>query len=186
MPFILLATIFLTAIPVLCGVKPALAQEDTVDIHSPFLPVFSEKRSIPPHSCDKPPLPPEKMEYKSVYTDRSEGVSIVDEEAKARYKEQIQEITAYEKQIASWTEKIIARKASESDYCAIDWMISWASQDALLNLQATSQGEAVRKWFLATIATHYDILSQNVEIPKDAQTELERCIEALTIQVIKD
>lgn len=156
------------------------------EIKSPFTPVFNVKKDIPDRSCSSPPSAPQKLIFQSIYTDRSEGVSIVDEKARALYKEQIKPIESFEKKIAENVDRILRNKEEDNDYCAINWMLDWSAQNALLTRQANGQGEAIRKWFLATIATHYNLLNQNINLPKKAQKQLERWIDRLAKQVVLD
>lgn len=186
MPLIAIISFIYTITLVLFGANPAMSQENKADIHSPFPVLLAEKRSIPEHTCTSPDKPPSNLNYISVYTDKSDGISIVDPEAQKKYKDQIKIVTRYEKHIASWVEKIISRQVSEKDYCVIEWLEDWADQNAMLGIKASSQGEAVRKWFLATIASHYDILNQNVNLKQSTQQKIEDWIELLATQVVED
>jgi poly(beta-D-mannuronate) lyase len=157
---------------------------DSMPIESPFPVQITEKLSIPEHPCEVPPTPPHHLKFTSVYTNRGEGLSIVDPKAKEKYHSQIKEIEFYEKEIARWTKWFLQSPPKEEGYCAIDWMENWAKQGALLKVPSNFQGGATRKWFLATIASHYSLLKAHIDIPKETKERIESWINALTQEVI--
>lgn len=161
---------------------------DMALINSPYPVQAREKLLEMPESmsCPKTPAPPKNMLFKSVYTDRSEGVSIVDKEAKKRYQKQIKNIRTFETQIVGWTNKIAKGKSGPVNFCAIKWMQSWAKRDALYGVEESFQGESLRKWALATIATQYTLLKKNVDLPSSKKRDIENWIRALSDQVISD
>jgi poly(beta-D-mannuronate) lyase len=155
-------------------------------IKAPF-PVYSGvKQDIPKHECGAPPSPPQTLKFTSVYTNRGEGLSIVDPKAKEKYQSQIQDVELYEKAIAHWTKPFVLGKPTSDSYCAIDWMEDWSSKNALLNVPVNFQGGSTRKWFLATIASHYALLKARINISREIQTSIENWIDALTQEVITE
>lgn len=155
-------------------------------IKSPYPIFLASKINILKHQCNKPPSPPNSLQFSSVYTNRSNGVSIVDPKAKEKYHAQINDINHYEKTLSHWVEAFIQNKPVTDSFCAIDWLEGWAKQDALLEAPVNFQGGATRKWFLATIASHYVLLKAHVNIPKQTQKIIERWIDALAQEVIKE
>lgn len=155
-------------------------------IKSPFPIYTGQKKDIPEHKCDTPPSPPQNLKFTSVYTNRNDGFSIVDPKAKEKYKSQIKDIETYEKTIASWSKRFILDNPSNDSYCAIDWIENWAINNALLDVPVNFQGGSTRKWFLATIASHYSLLKERVNIPEETQANIENWIDALTQEVITE
>lgn len=183
----LISTIAIFTITPLFTMESVFATSTTT-IKGPYpIPSF-QKVNIPNYKCPKAPKPEakpsENLKFNSIYTDRSEGVSIIDYQARDQYKKQIKPIEDYEKQISSWTDKIIQGNTSNINYCTIDWLYNWAENDALLTNNTNFQGQAVRKWFLATIASHYYLLNQHIKIPTDKKTTIDNWIKQLTETVI--
>lgn len=137
-------------------------------------------------SCPTPPAPPESMVFDTIYTDRSDGVSIVDKEAQKRYQKQIKNIRHFETRIVGWSNNIVRGKKGHINYCGLTWMKDWATQNALFGVEESFQGESLRKWALATISTQYYLLKQSVNIPHADKKVTEEWIKTLANQVIAD
>ena len=56
-------------------------------------------------ACPTAPLPPSHMNFTSIYTDKTEGTSIIDAHAENLYRQQTNAINQYETQIYKWIEK---------------------------------------------------------------------------------
>lgn len=168
------------------GVNYALATLNSTVIHSPYPIVIKEKAELIKNQCDVPPSPPRELRYNSIYIDRDEGLSIVDPDAQTKYKKKIKNIELYEKNIQAEVNRLIAKQSLKSAYCAVEWLETWAKNDGMLTRDTNFQGEAVRKWFLATIASHYYILDQYVNIPDATKIIIEEWINKLAQIVIQD
>ncbi|NCO02882.1 MAG: hypothetical protein GW903_01675 [Alphaproteobacteria bacterium] len=145
------------------------------------------RRGFPQNlQCPQPPQPTQSMVFDSIYTDRSEGVSIVDEQAQTLYKKQISDIRDFEIHIVGWSNNLAKGKSADMNFCALTWMHDWAKRDALYGVEESFQGEALRKWALATISTQYSLLSQSVIMPPSDKEEIEDWIKALADQVMTD
>ena len=155
-------------------------------IKSPYPLHITDKYDPLKNECAETPSAPIVLKYDSVYTDRSEGLSIVDPKAQAKYKEDIKNIEEYEKGLQTTVNRLIEKQSLTDAYCAIEWLDIWASNDAMLTDETNFQGEAVRKWFLATIVSHYYILNQQVKVPHNTELTIEGWINKLTQTVISD
>ena len=140
------ALLLLVALPVSAQAAEAL--------QSPY-PARAE--STEAASCPKAPKPIRDLEFTSVYTDRSDGLSHVDPVALDAYNEAIEPLRIFERHVAR---DITAGKAN----CAAAWLYRWASGEALLGT-VNNQGVAVRKWSLASFSSLYMQIRNDPSIP---------------------
>jgi len=181
--FTISAFIFLGAI------TPSHAQNESDEsrVIDPFKGLYNYRLSpIKKTTCEKPPKAPRRLNFTSVYTDKSQGTSIIDPKAQKLYKEQISEIELYEKKIMRWVEDILNNRLREESFCVLEWMEIWANDKAFLTDDMTFQGESTRKWFLAVIATHYLHLQRHVNIPDEQRFTIKRWIRRIADQVVED
>lgn len=153
----------------------------------PFLPAMTHKVSSNVQ-CPPTPVPIHDMKYTSIYTDRSHGISIVDKAAQKQYKQQIAPLKKYEQQLYKWLEDAYT-KPEKFDYavsCSLDWLSSWAKENALLDGQTNFQGEAVRKWTLAALSSLYVQIKDIKGTNKNQKQQIERWLSQLAAQVISD
>lgn len=87
---------------------------------------------------------------------REHDSTIVDPEAEAEYQDSTRALTEFSRRIASLADAFAAdrSKGGRNARCALQWLDSWAEQEALLG-KVNSTGEAVRKWELATLASAF-------------------------------
>jgi poly(beta-D-mannuronate) lyase len=128
------------------------------------------------------------MEYISVYTDKSNGHSIVDPKAQKTYTAQTAKIKSYETQIYKWIESVLSgnRTNNHPIKCSVKWLSDWAQQNALLGHNISAQGEAVRKWTLATLSSQYIQIKDAKFIDKNQKHHIENWLSKLADQVMKD
>lgn len=135
--------------------------------------------------CKKPPNIPQSLLFTSIYTDKGMGSSVIDTDAQEKYKNQTKDIWAYERQISNWIQNFRSGKNQAYSFtCSIFWLETWAEKKALLKIETSPQGEAVRKWHLAVISSHYIQIKKFM--PKQKQQRIERWINKLATQVMKD
>lgn len=179
--FHILRILTLTAITFLSFSSSSQAASFFNRLKSPY-PALSEDIVIPSNSneCPMTPNSIHDMEYVSIYTDRSNGVSIVDKEAQKKYRQQNADIKKYERQIAKWIEE---RKHLS---CVIQWLYDWSIKDSLLHGKVNFQGEATRKWALATLSSHYIQIRNLKGIDKKKTKKIDQWLERVADQAIKD
>lgn len=138
--------------------------------------------------CPTPPASIHDMEYISVYTDKSEGISIVDKEAQKKYKKQIETIKNFELKIEGWVENSFNTKSkkTENTYCAIQWLYDWAINNSYLDGKTTFQGGAVRKWSLGVLSSHYLQIKNIHNIDNQTKSEIEDWLKRVATTVITE
>lgn len=133
--------------------------------------------------CQKTPPAIQDLLYKSVYTNRSHGLSIVDKKAEKKYKKQTKAIRHFENKISHWVESYFENGTNLQ--CAAQWLVDWAKQDALLKGNANFQGEAVRKWTLASLSSSYSQI-RHLNIPAKDKKSIDQWLAKLAEQVVAD
>lgn len=138
--------------------------------------------------CPKPPTPSHDLIFTSIYTDKSNGTSKVDEEARKEYRNQISKLKEYENQIYKWIESgfIGDENGTNNISCAISWLSNWAENRSLLDGKTNFQGEAVRKWILASLSSLYIQIKYLPDIDSLEKKEIEKWFKRLGKVVIKD
>jgi len=149
--------------------------------------------SVPPDTGKVAPCPPAPPGVRDIETisrygeDRRENnSSVVDEEADQQYRADIKPIETFAKAITGRADDYVEGKSTAiSDaQCALDWMARWATDDALLG-KVNRQGEAVRKWELATFATTY-IKIKDAPVDSGKLDDVRDWIHALAVKVRDD
>ena len=153
-------------------------------LRSPY-PVFAEQALPANNDCPKAPTSIHDMEYTSVYTDKSQGVSIVDKEAQKKYKKQTKKIRDYEHKLSQWIENSFTKKTNDT-HCVLEWLANWAQHNSLLEGKTTFQGEAVRKWTLAVLSSQYIQIKNLNSIDSSKKDIIERWLYRIGNQVISD
>lgn len=166
--------------------------ENIGKLRSPY-PVFSQvflksQDTNDSINCPSPPAPVHDMEYTSVYTDKSHGVSIVDKKAQKKYKKQISPVKKFEIKIEQWIDKSLSNKTKslKNTTCALEWLHSWAQQNSLLDGKTTFQGEAIRKWTLATLSSHYIQIKNFEYFSDEKKQEIEDWFDRIAQQTISE
>jgi len=139
-------------------------------------------------NCLTPPTPSYDLIFTSVYTDKSNGVSIVDKKAQKKYRSQISKLKKYETQIYKWIESGFTgdTNGDHNIACAISWLKDWAEGNSLLNGKTNFQGEAVRKWTLASLSSHYLQIKHLPNIDTNDKKTIEKWLKRLAKVVIQD
>lgn len=139
-------------------------------------------------SCPKAPPAIHDMEYVSIYSDRSHGVSIIDKKAQIKYKAQTAPIRKYESQIYRWIEQALngTSKDGRPITCAMEWFVSWSNHDALLHGKTTFQGKATRKWTLAVLSTQYLQIKNLKGLDSKKKQRIEQWLKRLGNEVINN
>ena len=129
-------------------------------LHPPFPAASAPLAASDGGGAACPPAPPavRSIDTVSKYgaNRRENDSTVVDASAAARYEADTRPVTDFTHEISKLSDAAIEhrRTASDDAACALGWMDRWASQGALLG-SMSQQGEAVRKWELATLATSY-------------------------------
>lgn len=139
-------------------------------------------------NCPQTPKAIHDLIFVSIYTDKSQGVSIVDKKAQKKYRAQTRQIKRYEQKIEKWLSSITEGQedAPNSLRCMIQWLYDWAREDSLLKGEANFQGEANRKWALATIASSYGQIKNIKNINREKIKTIDAWLKRLGQQVIRD
>lgn len=104
--------------------------------------------------------------FNSIYSNREDGVSIVDPVAQEKYKKDTASLRRFESQISHWASIYISNAEMAFPYaeCVTEWLYRWAQNEALLG-KANPQGQAVRKWTLATFSSAFVQISDDERLP---------------------
>lgn len=157
------------------------------NLKSPFpaIKIENELPVLKRSKCKNPPAPPKDLNFVSIYSNTNTSSSIINKAAQERYRGRTKNIWAYERQISNWVQNIRNKKnKSYSLTCSIFWLEAWAKENALLKVETSPQGKAVRKWHLAVISSHYIQIKHL--ITKQQQFQIENWIRNLAKQVIED
>ncbi len=139
------------------------------------------------YKCKEFPAPVKDLSYHSVYDDTDESRSIIDDKAYKAYKAAVEPIAKYETQLAKLSNSYINSRGMDrsASYCALKAMKYWADNDALLG-SANSQGEAVRKWTLGTLATSYAQISSDPYLDKHEKKAVKHWLGQIAGRVVRD
>jgi poly(beta-D-mannuronate) lyase len=168
---------------ILCGLIcwvliPQSANAFWYDLKSPY-PVLNDREALIAKNCLIATIPPAHLMFSSIYKQDDDSSSIADKNLEKSYKKQTKPIWDYENKISKWTHN------NEAD-CALSWMHEWAERNAMLKLDVSAQGEAIRKWFLATISSHYIQIKTQYIIDKNRKQTIEKWLDKLAKQVMID
>lgn len=134
--------------------------------------------------CPKPPPPIHDMQYKSVYTKRTNGLSIVDKKAQKKYKKETKTLRDFGNKIATWIENSFEDKSDLQ--CVVQWLTEWADKNALLGGKVSDQGQAVRKWSLASLSSTYSQVRHSKIISNEDRLKIDQWLQNVSDQVVKD
>lgn len=152
-------------------------------LKSPY-PVVEFKPAVKTSKCKKTPPAVKELLFRSIYTNRGHGLSIVDKNAQKKYKKQSKPIRYFEQNISRWINDY-QMNGKHLD-CAIQWLRAWAKQDAMLNGKVTFQGEAIRKWSLAVFSSNYIQIKDSPYIKEEDKRIIEKWLHRLAVQVVRD
>ncbi|WP_439816423.1 alginate lyase family protein [Zavarzinia sp. CC-PAN008] len=107
-------------------------------------------------TCKAPPQPVMTLRMNSRYRPDVPGRADVDPAAERAYEEAMAPLRAYAKGLTKLANTYVRSQPSDPRLasCVLDWLDTWAAAGAMQG-PASSQGEAARKWTLATLATSY-------------------------------
>lgn len=180
-------TAIITALFFLISLQAGIAQAGNKKLVSPY-----PKPGIDTHvsdifTCPKPPKSIRHLEFQSIYTDRSEGVSIVDPEALIAYREAVEPVRLYERGLDDIVAHYIRTPTQRPviGQCGIDWLYRWAEGEALLGT-VNAQGVAVRKWALASLSSLYMQIKDEPALPLGEKKIIEAWLNLVAQTVRKD
>jgi poly(beta-D-mannuronate) lyase len=115
--------------------------------------------------CPASPKAVRVLEFDSIYTDKTDGASIVDPAAEAKYRADTSAIRDFENTLMVWTGIYMSNPEQNLAYaeCAADWLYTWAEGEALLG-KANPQGRAVQKWTLAALSSLFIQMAEDDRI----------------------
>jgi poly(beta-D-mannuronate) lyase len=124
-------------------------------------------------ACPDAPKAVRNLKFKSIYTDKSDGTSIVDPKAKKNYKDDTAALRFYENKISEWAMIYVSApdRAQAQGECVLEWLYRWAEDDALLG-KTNGQGEAVRKWSLASLSSAFLQVKDDERLPAEKKREV--------------
>lgn len=110
-----------------------------------------------PFKCSKPPEAVVDLVFDTFYEKDDKSASIVDKKALKVYQKSVQPLSAYEAGLSQMANRYVRSNPAREDIakCALHWLERWAKEDALLGGDVTKNGEFVRKWALASLASAY-------------------------------
>lgn len=138
--------------------------------------------------CDVAPSIPKHMNFTSIYGDGDASRSTVNQSLEKRYQKQIQNIRVFERFVHKNLERTLSNKEKtrQSIHCSFKWLENWADQNAMLKIQVSAQGQAVRKWTLASLASAYIQMQKINWIETSRKTNIEKWLGDLAYQVVAD
>ncbi len=148
----------LASIPLFgCGGRSGPGVVMTERVRPPFL--VEERRALfgqplGKFACPPPISPVRDLIVEGFFADR-DG-SVVNPAAWARYREAVRPLTLFETQVTAISDAFVRSRPPERSaaLCTLQWLESWASQDALLG-RMSRQGSEDRVWALAAVSASY-------------------------------
>ncbi len=158
------------------------------DLKSPYPITITKKNTSTKNvfECGTPPLPPQNLNFTSKYSSSDPHKSIISPTEYKTYLSQTKDVNNFERQISKWLENFYKKHERQNITCMTDWLYEWAINDAFLLSKASGQGEAVRKWHLATIASHYIQIKDLGMMDNYKKSMIENWLNQLAHQVIND
>ena len=137
--------------------------------------------------CRPVSKPQRDLIYTSIYSDSKQSGSTIDEAARKKYKKDISHLSRYERNISNMSDIYIltGRKNSVIANCVLDWLYVWAMDDAYLG-EVNHQGEAVRKWGLAVLATSYAKIRKDKNLDKNKNKKVRHWLHNIAYTVKDD
>ena len=129
------------------------------------------------------------MEFPSKYEGDDSSRDEVNPGAEAEYERKTKPMRELQQFSAKISDRLFKGRGNSSDLeCLLTHWRAWASQNALLGRASNHMGNSVRKWTLASVATNYLKIKQNLgsNISSTDQLLLEGWFAALATQVQKD
>lgn len=163
------------------------------NIRPPFdAPLIRALKGAPdekPFTCPAAtPSPMQDLVFSSFYKKGDESASHVDKKAMKTYKAAIKPLSEYESAISAMANRYLRSDPPREDVaeCALLWLDRWARQDALLGEEITPNGEFVRKWALASLASSYLQIQDSPDISRKHKARVEKWLRRVAETVIAD
>lgn len=127
------------------------------------------------------------LDFPSKFEGSDRSRDTLNVEARARYKTQTAVIDAYAKRLSALAKRLHRPRPVKQDAdCFYASLHAWAAKSALGDKSANGTGKAVRKWTLATLASHY-LVFQDLNLASSGQrSEIESWFASLAEQVRQD
>lgn len=160
-------------------------------LQSPFdIAKIRDTRGFPdtaPFKCARPPSAVEDLKFTSIYEKDDPSRSTIDPESEARYKDTMRPLSRFETNLAKMANRYVRSNPPRADIaaCALDWLDSWARQDALLGT-VNRVGEFVRKWSLASMASAWLQIRDEPMLDPGARARVERWLGDVARAVVAD
>lgn len=129
---------------------------------------------------------PQDLNFTSIYKDGDTAKSVEKFGSRINYEKQIKDIKTFENIISKWVENLYLTPNQIVSQCIKPWLTTWAEDNALLNIESTSQGQAVRKWHLAAISSHYLQIKDVGLFTNADKQKIEIWLESMANQVMAD
>ncbi len=106
-------------------------------------------------ACEQPPDPVREVEAVPYLTDRNE--SIADPDLLAQHRAAVKPVEDYARNIQQIAEAYLRSQPADGSIadCAMDWLLRWAGEDAMLAPVANSTAARQREFMVAAIAVPY-------------------------------
>lgn len=131
------------------------------------------------------------LEFPSKYDGSGKARDKINEHSEAKYNQLTKQINDFSYSISKLSNKLYRNKGSQAEYaCLLQNLVNWAEQESLLG-HANGTGQAIRKWNLAALSTHYLKLqslhaSQQEDTFVQQREVIAHWLSALADTVIKD
>ncbi len=180
--------IFVAGIAVLWGGTSLKAQDSLISPYRAIVPSVDDKDITPAmFRCPIPPRVITHLLFESIYTSKDDGSSIVDPAAQKKYKADTILLRTFENRLSQMVMMAEANPVKNRAYgeCALRWLNHWAQGDAMLG-KANAQGQAVRKWSLATFSALYIQIQDNNYLPDLELHSITKWLHTLAVRVKDD
>lgn len=172
-----LARLALTGCLMLSLAIAPYSAEAYTPLRSPFSVPYMPKGQKKPSegNCETPPAPMMTLATQSMYKQNDPTRSHKDPKAYERYKKMIEPLREYGRQVARSANKYVRSGAMRSNdaICTVDWLYSWAAEDALSDLK-TPQAYFNLSQIVSGFAFAYMEVRDNPYLSKDKKTIVEQ------------
>ena len=137
-----------------------------------------------------PPVPPPSQDLRvDGFYAADVSSSIIDPQAMARYRDATGPLGAFQEGLTRIADRDLATSPRDPALaaCALSWLDSWATADALLGPLESRQSRYERKWFASTVALVYAQLRRD-ETPgaPDQAVRIQRWLRSLAYAILPD
>lgn len=144
-----------------------------------------------PQSCQSVPPPyTGKLVFPSKYAGSDAARATLNVKSEQRYKQLTKNITDMERGVSNYVYRYMEHGNPEELECALQWLDTWASADAMLSTDFNHTGKSMRKWSLGSMSSAYLRLKFSESKPLVGHEQQAERIEAwfakLADQVVSD